>query len=121
MPNQALWPKDVSPVNPTSMLSPSTAMARHTTCVAVLVLRPATRTAKGRAMSAATPIQSIRFFSRRISFKLVDTLAEEAARPEHEDEEHQHVHRRLARRRGEVDGDAAHHSDQQRGEHHAPE
>src|SRR3990172_7418882 len=116
MPNQALWPKEVRPVNPTSMLRPRAAIARHTIWVAVLVLRPSTRMASGGNFPRVHDA-----FIRRASFKLLDPLAEEPARPEHQDQEHQHVHRGLARRGREMDGDAAHDAHQQRSENHAPE
>src|SRR3990172_1770379 len=128
MPNQALWPKEVRPVNPTSMLRPRAAIARHTIWVAVLVLRPSTRTASGSRTSTTAPMASSGNFARvhdafirRASFELLDPLAEEPARPEHQDQEHQHVHRGLARRGREMDGDAAHDAHQQRSENHAPE
>src|SRR5262249_28553325 len=106
MPNQALWPKEVRPVKPTRRLRPSAAIARHTICEAVLVDRLSAFTTNGSSASPKSPIQSARFFIRRISFKFLDALAQKAARAEHQDEEHQDVHRGLARGGREVDSDA---------------
>src|SRR5262252_2859702 len=111
MPYQALWPKEVRPVKPTSRLRPSAAIARQTICEAVFVDRPSACTAKGSSASATAPTRSGRCLGllrrpimRGRSFELLDALAEQPARAEHEDEEHQHVHRGFARGGREVDG-----------------
>jgi hypothetical protein len=45
-------------------------------------------------------------------FKLLDPLAEQAARTQQQNEGHEQIHRRLAPRRVEIDGDPAHDADQ---------
>src|SRR4051812_2175264 len=131
MPNHAAWPKDTSPVVPTSRFSPMVAMHSTTTEIALSSVRPITWSAKGSSTRPAAPIH--RGSMRRAlpvasggsstgALALLESFnafSEQAARAQHQDQEHQDVHGSLAGSGQEIDGDAAHHADQQRGHHDA--
>src|SRR6266851_2253822 len=81
MPNHAPWPKETSPVYPTSRLSPIVATARMTTREAVFTVRPSTRMASGRATSAVATIHSVRYFDRgRVVFIRISRYARRGGR-----------------------------------------
>src|SRR4030095_4665993 len=98
------------------MLRAMQAIAKITTSVALVIVRPPARSANGSTAHASAAMTT----GERSSFTcglrtalapLLETLypfAEEPARPEQQHEQHQQIHRRFGGRRQEVDGERAH-------------
>src|SRR6187549_67748 len=105
------------------MFSAMQAMAKITTSVAVVSVSPTSGSTTGSTARDASATANGQYFSRdRIRLlELLDAFAEQAARPEHENQHHQQVHRGFARGRLEIDCQPAYNADQQRGRDHAPE
>src|SRR5215475_2559296 len=97
------------------------AMANTTTSIAERSGSPARSSAKGSSASASAATTSGVCSWRIGLLELLDALAEQAARAQQQHQRHQQVHGGFAPRRIEVDGDAAHHADQQGGGDDTPE
>src|SRR3712207_3039697 len=99
------------------------AMAKITTSGAEVRVRPAPSNSGGASTRPSATASSGRRMSRRMVSGLqpLEAFAQEATRADQEDEEHQEVDRGLLGRRIELDGEPAHHADDDGGQHHTPE
>src|SRR5712691_2539004 len=89
---------------------------------AVFIERPSSRMASGSAISASAATHSGRYFGYAGNLIRISRCARPATRAgATQHEEHEDIDRGFAGGRCEMDRHAAHDTDQERREHHAPE